>query len=281
MRKTHTLSEQSMRADETENPTDELEHICANCHSVHPSEPVYSEFAVCLHDPEFEPYLDAILDKQDFSRCQHLIARKRFAWESKACEHFDPIDPDSEIECSSEVARSLENPAKDGDLSSHAIENVLLEDLIQRIDWKSQPVDRYVEQLNSAESSSQRDKAIDSLGALVLQGNKAAFDVLCSTLRNLSPGDTLSQSQFKSRLLRNLNLTRDYRRDLAHLLVQDLFNTPSNNQTRGWYTDVFKFFVGSAWEFAEEALSPMLDSPRFSYRIKRRVREVILRCEER
>ena len=150
-----TLSEQSMNVDATRKPTDdELEHICANCNFVHPSEPYGSDFAICLHDPEFEPYIDDILDKQDLSRCQHLVSRKRFAWESKACEHFDPIDPDSEIECSSELARSFEKLAKDGDLSSDAIEKVLLEDIIERIDWKSQPVDRYVEKLEKAESSS-------------------------------------------------------------------------------------------------------------------------------
>lgn len=64
-----------MNAHETKNPTDdEWEHICANCNLVHPSEPFESDFAICLHDPEFEPYLDDILDKQDFSRCQHLVS---------------------------------------------------------------------------------------------------------------------------------------------------------------------------------------------------------------
>lgn len=138
-----------------------------------------------------------------------------------------------------------------------------------------------MEQLENAESPSQRNQAIDSLGALVVHDNKAAFDVLCSTLRNLSLADTLSQSHFKSKLLRNLSFTREYRRELAHLLVEDLFTAPSNNHTRGWYTDVFHFFVGSAWEFAEEVLSPMLDSPKFSYRIKRRVKEIIRQCEGR
>ncbi len=69
----------------------ELERLCANCHGSHPAEPAYSEYAICLHDPEFEPYLDDIIDRQDFSRCAHLIESKRFDWGQEACSEFDPV----------------------------------------------------------------------------------------------------------------------------------------------------------------------------------------------
>jgi len=56
-----------------------LARVCGNCHGGHPSGLFESNFAICLRDPEFEPYLDDIIDRQDFSRCQDLVQRKHFA----------------------------------------------------------------------------------------------------------------------------------------------------------------------------------------------------------
>jgi hypothetical protein len=60
-----------------DNTSDELERICANCNCSFPSEPYASDFAICFNDPEFESYLDELLEDQDFSRCQELINRLR------------------------------------------------------------------------------------------------------------------------------------------------------------------------------------------------------------
>lgn len=45
-------------------PRDEpaIERVCGNCHRSHPAEPYGSDFAICLHDPEFEPYIDEIIE---------------------------------------------------------------------------------------------------------------------------------------------------------------------------------------------------------------------------
>jgi len=40
---------------------------------------------------------------------------------------------------------------------------------------------------------------------------------------------------------------------------------------------VFRFFERSSADIAEEALAPMLDSPQFSYRIKKRVKDILER----
>ena len=69
----------------------ELERLCANCQASHPSEPVFSEYMICLKDPDFEPYLDDIIDRQDFSRCAHLIESKKFDSGQEVCSEFDPV----------------------------------------------------------------------------------------------------------------------------------------------------------------------------------------------
>ena len=40
-------------------------------------------------------------------------------------------------------------------------------------------------------------------------------------------------------------------------------------------TAVFRFFEGSSADIAKKALSPMLDSPQFSCRIKKRVKTIL------
>ena len=69
----------------------DLDRICGNCNYGFPSEPFGSDFAICLNDPDFEPYVDDMLENQDFSRCQNLIRQKRFSWEQEACPDFDPV----------------------------------------------------------------------------------------------------------------------------------------------------------------------------------------------
>jgi hypothetical protein len=85
----------------------------------------------------------------------------------------------------------------------------------------------------------------------------------------------VEQTHFRVEILRQLGYTQSFRLELAHLLVKDLFRTPSNNTTRGWYTAVFRFFESSPADIAEKALSPMLDSKQFSYRIKKRVKTIL------
>jgi hypothetical protein len=258
---------------------DEVERLCCNCNSSFPSEPVSSEHSICLHDPEFEPFLDDILERQDFGRCSELVKLKRFDWDQEACPDFDPVE-DIEVELSPEAVTELEDLAARGELTVEAVQGVLLENTMKRADWREAPVAPYVDAVNRARTAEQRDAALNHLGWLVANGNRAAFDALCDLLRNQEPPATLSQTHFKQELLHYLRFSSEYRNDLADLLVDDLFRTPSNNQTRGWYTAVFRFFECSAPELADECLGRILGSPRFSYRIKRRVREIIRRNEE-
>jgi hypothetical protein len=105
--------------------------------------------------------------------------------------------------------------------------------------------------------------------------NQAALDALCIYLKDLPAPASLEETHLRAAILRQLTHTRSHRLKLAKLLVEDLFRTPSNNTTRGWYTAVFHFFETSSADIAEKALSPMLDSPQFSYRIKKRVKGIL------
>ena len=259
-----------------------LMKVCTNCNYSFPSEPFSSDFAICLNDPEFEPYLDDILDNQDFSRCRELVKKKRFSWEQEACDDFDPVeDPDEEVNLSPELSQAINQLAKDGNLTAETFELALLEDTLSRIDWADVPVEEYVEKLNKAKTPETQEEAVRSLGSLILRGDKAAFHALYAYLKDLPPPRMVEQTHLRIEILRQLEYARTSERRLAGLLVKDLFRTPSNNTTRGWYTAVFRFFERSSADIAEKALAPMLHSPQFSYRIKRRVRRILDRLHEK
>lgn len=260
--------------------SDELERICMNCNASFPSEPYGSDFAICLNDPEFEPYLDDLLENQDFSRCQELVRQKRFSWEQEACPDFDPVDIiDEDVPFSPELSSAIGQLSKDGELTAETLEQAILEDVVRNIDWANMPVEEYVERLNNAKTLKAREEAVRSLGGLVINENRAAFDALSGFLKDLPPPTTVEQTHFRIAILREIKHAREFEPDLAQLLVEDLFRTPSNNTTRSWYTAVFRFFESSSSDIAQKALLPMLDSPQFSYRIKKRVRGILGRLE--
>ena len=254
---------------------DELERLCGNCHAVHPAEPFQSDFAICLNDPELEPYLDDILERQDFSRCQDLVLRKRFAWDREVCDDFDPVDDVGE-EWSPELTAKVMKLAEDGDLTAETFQQAVLDDAFDRTDWSSAPIDGCVRKLKESKTLDAREEALNPFGFFIAHRNKAAFDALCEYLRALPPAETLEDKALRIEILRQLQVNWEYQRELALLLVEDLLRTASNNTTRGWYSEVLYFFERRCPpEIAEEALPPMLDSPHFSYRIKTRVRGIL------
>lgn len=254
---------------------DNLEHICSNCQAAHPSEPFQSDFAVCLNAPELEPYLDDILERQDFSHCRGLVERIRFPWDQDACDDFDPIEDPGE-EWPSELAEKVMKLAEDGALTAEALRQAILIHTFERTDWSRAPVDRYVRAVLAAQTPKGRAEAVNPFGFFIGQGNEAAFDALCEYLRALPPAVAVEDKELRIAVLQALRATREHQRELAHLLVEELLRTPSNNATRGWYSEVFHFFErGCPPEAAEEALGPVLDSPHFSYRIKRRMRAIL------
>ena len=254
---------------------EELETVCCNCNHSFPAEPGGSDFGICLNDPTFEPYLDQILEN-DFACCENLISLKRFPMERQACSDFEPIEGcDDETEISPELAAEIRDLSAKGQLTSDALITALAVEAFENTDWSKAPIELHVKKLHETSTTQLRSDALNGLGFLISHGNRAAFDALCNFLRRLPPPQTPSGCHFRSEILRQLRVNFEYDSEIARLLVEDLFRTPSNQHTRSWYTEVWKFFQRCSPKVAEEALLPILDSPKFSYRIKQRVKNII------
>ncbi|MBF0547598.1 MAG: hypothetical protein HQM08_24375 [Candidatus Riflebacteria bacterium] len=248
---------------------EELERCCCNCNNSFPAEPVSSDYLICLNDPEFVPFIDDLLEKDDFSFCEELIRRKRFPVEQEACSNFDPVEPLDEFsESHVDIFRSIGLTLKDADSIEGGTSDA------KEVNSKIL-IEEYFQSLCKADSLRKRERILKNLGFFILNRNKAAFDALCLYLRQLPAPQTSEESHYRSDILTNLTFTLEYNSEIAHLLVQDLFKVPSNNQTRSWYTDVWKFFERCSHELTAEALQPILNSPKFSYRIKQRVKAII------
>jgi len=101
----------------------ELARICMNCQSYYPDrldEP--TEFGICLNDSDFEPYLDELLEKQNFNCCKELIARKRFDGNKEVCKDFEMM----EIKEDPILEQELEELAKDDNINEETVNEIFL-----------------------------------------------------------------------------------------------------------------------------------------------------------
>jgi len=242
----------------------ELEKICMNCQSYYPDrldEP--TEFGICLNDIDFDPYIDELLEKQNFNCCKELIARKKFDGNREACEDFEMI----EIKEDPILEQELEKLAKDGNVNEETVKEIFLMHSL-----RSQSVEEYAKKLESP-GFNVRLKAIKTLAGLTSFKNKEASELLINFFRNIPPPKTLEEVHFKIEVFGFVN-RREFQEKLIPVLIRDLYNTSSNNTTRQWITEI-RFFQICSIEDIREPLEKMLKEKRFSYRIKNKIKEIL------
>lgn len=216
-----------------------MEKICINCSSylsVPPEE--FTEFGICLNDEDFEPFVEELLEGLIPVSCRELVERKKFIGDRRGCPDFQESEI-IEIDDDSLLGQELGRLRESGDLTAETLEHALFEEEIRRIDWKNISVDQYANQLES-KISEERDKGMTSLGAMISLGNRAAFDVLLQYLSSLPPPATIKDVHLKKEILRHLELWKD-KSAVAQALIRELGLIQSNNMTRQWISDIFRF----------------------------------------
>jgi len=251
----------------------EVEAICFNCNQFFPAsmdEP--SEFGICLDDEEFEPFLDELLVHSDYSPCQDLVDRKQFSGEQEACADFEEIEF-IEIDDSSSFGRELMRLRETGQLDPESFENAMLEEKLRNIDWSTMPVDQYISKLKHSDPEKQRE-AISSLSAMSSLGNSEAFKVLFQFFKKLPSPETIEEVHFKRDLLRSMERS-ETKSILMPCLIDELYRTPSNNTTRQWISDIFRFLEYVPLSEVRGPLEKMLRHRRFSYRLKQKMKKIL------
>jgi hypothetical protein len=158
-------------------------------------------------------------------------------------------------------------------LTPEAVAAVIFEYRVEHIDWKTQPVDQYTWQLERG-IPEERDKAISSLGALISLENLEAFQALLRFLASLPPPTTLREVHLKSRILRQLSSVK-YKEAIVPFLMEELGRTKSDNTARQWILEILQFLKRCPLQVIKELLEQMLADGRFSFKLKRRIFNLI------
>ena len=225
----------------------DYERICLNCGSFF-QDPDDMNLGVCLNDEAFEPFLDEILDHEDFSSCYEIYLQKRENGEKEACEQFN----EPEI---------IEVP--DG---MDIMEYLRIEQM------KYQNVDEIIKYLYDADNRVVR-KAISVISRYVYMGNESAYKVLLKYYMGLGPAETLEDVYTRKEVVEILS-SRKSEESTIKAYVNELARTPSNNTTRQLYTEILCQLSRCPHEMIQEPLLELLRITNYSYRIRNRIMEV-------
>ncbi len=259
---------------------EELEPICSNCTYFFPANmKEQTEYGICLYDKVFEPYIDELIENYNYDSCQELIEDKKFLGDTESCEHFEEPE-EYEIDNNSYIGKELENLKNTGKLNVDAIETVLLLDEIEKIDFKTITVDKYVSQLNSSDKI-KRLKSISSLGSLSNLGNKKALAQLIKYFKELPSPKTLDEVHFKIDVLRHIEYTNIKNKSIIipHL-INELYHIESNNTTRQWISKILKYLEYCPIDIVRDPLEELLTDRKFSHKLKNKIRNTIFACNE-
>ncbi len=253
---------------------EELISVCFNCNHFFPAslgEP--TEFGVCLLDEAFEKFIDEILGDCKGPSCEKLVENKKFSGDNDACDDFEEVEEGIEIDDNSPLGLALSGLIGKEDITKESLEEALWEEQIKQMGLKNLEVDQYLEKLNNPDPQKQK-KAVTSLKGLIALDNEKAYEVLFLNFKNLFPPETIKDVHFTIDVFKCLNKS-DRITLLIPVLIDKLYQTPSNNTTRQWINEIFQFFESCPLVDVRDPLENMLKSKKFSYRLKQKMKLIL------
>jgi hypothetical protein len=250
-----------------------VEKTCFDCSSYLSVPPeVMSEFGICLNEEVFEPFVEELMIGVIPGPCEGLVDTKKFVGDRPACQDFQESEI-IEIDDDSPIGQALCRLRDSGVLSLEALELAIAEEQLDRVDWKTVPVDQYAIKLESKRET-ERVAGMDSLGALISFGNPAAFQVLLRFLSSLPPVTSIKAVHLKIEILRNLNFWKD-KSAVVPVLVKELGRIPSNNTTRQWIAEILRFLKFCPLEVIEAPLEHLLAGKTLSPGLRKKVEAIL------
>ncbi len=255
--------------------SEELDQICFNCNHFFPDKDEVTEYGICLDDDEFSPYIEELLDNLNFAACQDLIDKKRFPGDQQGCDKFEAVEI-LKVEDDSPLEELLISYKETGEIDRDKLEKVILEEQLRNIDLETLPVDPYLEKLESR-NLEEHKRALRSLGSLVSEGNRQAFEALFDYLKTLPPPEKINEVHAKIDILKGLADTvyPGQKTKLMSLLVEELHKVSSNNTTRQWITKILEYLADLPEAEVRQPLENLLKKRRFSFRTRKKIEAVL------
>ena len=249
-----------MKPDE---PNDEPK-TCWDCNYLLPaSSGRFTEFGICLREPAFEPHIEDLIDRQDYSKCKELVKKRKFRADRPACPNLDLIDESP-----------FEGAEVDDDGSPRITHQVAALD-----EFRDADIGLYLTGINSPDLQV-REQAFRTLSFLASVGNDRAVEFVITYFESLPPPTTVPDAHYKLRVFRDVKMVEALRPRIQRVLIEELCRVESNQTTRGWITEILRFF-----EMAEDedrkALSEVLKRRQFSIKLRRRIEDILEGPQER
>lgn len=224
-----------------------FDRICQNCSSFfQDSEDM--DLGVCLNDEVFQPFLDEIINNEDFSSCYELYKQKRYDGRKKACEQY-------------EEPEFMEIPEGE-DISTYIHYEAL----------KHQNVEEIVNYLYSSDMALVKN-AISAISTYVYIGNRSAYEGLLNYYLGLGPAESLDDVHIRMKII-DMFSRYESERATIEAYVNELARTPSNNTTRQLYSLVLKRLNWCPHEIVHGLLLELLGKQKYSYKIRKRIMDV-------
>ena len=219
-------------------PDVEIEKICINCHSSFPAESNFSQTWICLADPVFEPFVDDLIERNDYSKCQNIVKTKQFPDNQEACDKFDPVEPEDVCEIDKELGERLFELSEQGGLNDDSFIIEVLNNQLKKMGQSDYPLEPYIKLLYST-NNDETLRGFEQISAAISQGNKPAIKVIMDYYKQLPPAITLVEVNWKLFVINKLNISFD-KKELFACVVNELYKTESNNTTRQLISRLFK-----------------------------------------
>jgi len=249
---------------------DELIKCCFNCNQFFifsMNEP--SEYGICIADEDFVPYYDDIFENSISDACQKLIDHKKFCGDNDVCDLYEPSEI-IEFNDDSPLAVKMGQLIQNNELSEDNLEEILL---THCIDWKTISVDNEREQLQS-DNVEIRNNAINKLAMLIINDNTNAFELLFDYFKSIPPPKSIQEVHSKIDLLHKLKYAKQSTLIIPHV-IEELHTIKSNNSTRQWISNIFKFLEHAPISEIHEPLTKMMNNKKFSYRLKQKIKATL------
>ena len=254
--------------------TKEQRHTCIECNHFFADRPGPTRYGICLNDPAFDPYIEDLLERGDFSRCQHLIDEKRIPTNHPACPDFDPA----------EIYGSMYED--DGDLFEGSgwriLESGLLDEILEvapihaLADSPIGPLDpkERVKRLHEMPEH-ERQKLLGLLEYNSLKGDEKAGLTLLEWLRSLpEPGNSTEAEDRRCLLTAARASTKAS--EVARFIHEEFYRIRPSNRTRSWLNILLDKLRFLGCTEAEVYLEEMATNKKhFSYRWTRKFREAL------
>lgn len=255
------------------------ERICFNCNYFYPACEDITEYGICLYDDDFEPYIDAIFEYNDYSACRDLIVKKRFRGDKEVCDKFEMaeiIEVDDYTD-DSYLSEQLDFCRDTDETDQEKLERMAFEKKMEGIDWKNVPAGQFAEKLVKG-SPEEQEAALRKLEILFAQGNREAFEVLFDHLRTLPSPEKIEETHKKIDILEVLKIkaTPNQRARLVVMLMDEMRKVESNNITRQWITRILKYMASLSEEEAFEPLATLLADRKFAPRLRGRIEDILI-----